>query len=55
MHHHGGPASREEALSPPVPWVLSPPATPATALSQDTAASEQKPCLSKEFFFIFII
>lgn len=23
--------------------------------SQDTAASEQKPCLSKEFLFIFII
>lgn len=32
-----------------------PPATPATAPTQDTPAREQKPCLPKDFFFIFII
>lgn len=35
--------------------LLSPPATRAVALSQEATAREQKPCLSKDFFFIFII
>ena len=50
-----GPASREGG--PVTTCALSSVAAShaGESPSQDTAASEQKPCLSKEFLFIFII